>query len=109
MKTSSELKKEILQLTKEYSRTDLAKLLDKNKIGNRMLFGGNLIREPAFIELKKQNSNAYRVAGNTSRSDKIMNKTLFLGIYPRLSKEMLDFEIEVINNFVHNSRRQIAN
>ena len=83
-----------------FTRTELAKVLDENKIGNRMLFGGNLIRQPAFLELKKVNPNAFRVATDTSGSDKIMNDTLFLGTYPGLTKPMLDFEIKVINDFV---------
>ena len=83
-----------------FTRTDLAKILDNNKIGNRMLFGGNLIRQPAFIELKKENPEAYRVAVETSGSDQIMNDTLFLGTYPGLTKAMLDFEIKTINSYI---------
>ena len=83
-----------------FTRTDLAKELDQNMIGNRMLFGGNLIRQPAFIEIKKANPNAYRIASETLSSDEIMNKTLFLGTYPGLTKPMMDFEIETINNFI---------
>ena len=69
-----------------------------------MLFGGNLIRQPAFIEIKKSNPNAYRVASDTSNSDLIMNNTLFLGTYPGLTKSMMDFEIETINNFISKFR-----
>ena len=65
-----------------------------------MLFGGNLLRQPAFIELHKSNPNAYRIAVETIGSDEIMNNTLFLGTYPGLTKSMMDFEIEIINNFV---------
>jgi len=83
-----------------FTRTDLAKELDKNKIGNRMLFGGNLIRQPAFIEVKNENPDAYRVVDDTKCSDAIMNKTLFLGTYPGLTKSMMDFEIDVINNYI---------
>ncbi len=93
-----------VKTNKFFSRTDLAKVLDEHKIGNRMLFGGNLIRQPAFIELKKQNSNAYRVATNTLGSDKIMNETIFLGTYPGLTKDMLDFEINIINKFVEKAK-----
>ena len=83
-----------------FTRTDLAKELDKNEIGNRMLFGGNLIRQPAFIEIKNQDPNAYRVVSSTKGSDEIMNNTLFLGTYPGLTKKMMDFEIKVINNYI---------
>jgi len=83
-----------------FTRTDLAKELDRKKIGNRMLFGGNLIRQPAFIEIKNENPDAYRVASDTQGSDEIMNNTLFLGTYPGLTKSMMDFEIEVINNYI---------
>ena len=83
-----------------FTRTDLAKELDRNKIGNRMLFGGNLIRQPAFIEIKKANPDAYRLVCETNASDEIMNNTLFLGTYPGLTKSMMDFEIEVINKYI---------
>ena len=83
-----------------FSRTDLAKELDQNKIGNRMLFGGNLIRQPAFIEIKNEDPDAYRVVCGTKGSDEIMNNTLFLGTYPGLTKSMMDFEIQVINDYI---------
>ena len=83
-----------------FTRTDLAKELDNKKIGNRMLFGGNLLRQPAFVELKKDNPKIFRVATDTPGSDQIMNDTLFLGTYPGLTNSMLDYEIEIINNFV---------
>ena len=65
-----------------------------------MLFGGNLLRQPAFVELKKENPNTFRVATEVTGSDQIMNDTLFLGTYPGLTKSMLDFEIDVINKFI---------
>ena len=65
-----------------------------------MLFGGNLLRQLAFIELQKSNPNAYIIAVETNGSDEIMNNTLSLGTYPGLTKSMMDFEIEIINNFV---------
>ena len=65
-----------------------------------MLFGGNLLRQPAFVELKKENPDTFRVATEVIGSDQIMNDTLFLGTYPGLTKSMLDFEIDVINKFI---------
>jgi CDP-6-deoxy-D-xylo-4-hexulose-3-dehydrase len=82
-----------------FSRTDLARELDSHQIGNRMLFGGNLLRQPAFVQLRKDRPEALRVVGNLIYSDQIMNNTLFLGTYPGLTTEMLTREIEVIQNF----------
>ena len=83
-----------------FTRTELAQELDRNMIGNRMLFGGNLVKQPAFVELLKSNPNAFRVIGSLEGANKIMNSTIFLGTYPGLTKEMLDWEIKVISNFI---------
>jgi len=83
-----------------FSRTDLARKLDDNAIGNRMLFGGNLMRQPAFVQLKHDRPEALRQVGELADSDVIMNTTLFLGTYPGLTAEMLATEIGVIQTFV---------
>ncbi|QNI66411.1 CDP-4-dehydro-6-deoxyglucose reductase [Synechococcus sp. BMK-MC-1] len=83
-----------------FTRTELAQELDRNMIGNRMLFGGNLVRQPAFVQLKQDRPEAMRVVGKLVDSDQIMNNTLFLGTYPGLTQEMLQAEIDVINAFV---------
>ena len=83
-----------------FNRTDLAKELDRNKIGNRMLFGGNLLRQPAFVNLMKDNPQSVRVASEPCGSDEIMMNTLFLGTYPGLTYEMLQYEIQVISSFI---------
>ena len=72
-----------------FSRTELAQELDRNKIGNRMLFGGNLLRQPAFVELLQDRPEALRVVGEMTGSDEIMGSTLFLGTYPGLTARML--------------------
>ncbi len=82
-----------------FSRTELAQELDRNLIGNRMLFGGNLLRQPAFVQLKHDRPEALRLATSMEGSDEIMNSTLFLGTYPGLTNEMLKAEVEVINAF----------
>jgi len=86
-----------------FSRTELAQELDRNKIGNRMLFGGNLLRQPAFVQLRKDQPEALRVIGEMEGSDEIMNTALFLGTYPGLTQEMLATEIRVISVFAENS------
>ena len=85
---------------KFFNRTDLAKYLDKYKIGNRMLFGGNLLKQPAFVELIKSNEKAFRVVGSMEGSDDVMNNALFLGTFPGLTNKMIDYEISIIQQFV---------
>lgn len=80
------------------SNRGLARHLDENKIGNRMLFGGNLLRQPAFVQLKKDSPEAFRVVGDLAGADSIMRSALFLGTYPGLTKDMLDAEIRVISD-----------
>ena len=83
-----------------FTHTDLARHLDEKKIGNRMFFGGNLLRQPVFVQLRKDRPESFRVVGEMKGADEIMNQALFLGTYPGLTKEMMDYEIEVIRNFV---------
>ena len=85
-----------------FTRNDLAKHLDSKKIGNRMFFGGNLLRQPVFVQLKKDRPSSFRVVGDMSGADQIMEQAIFLGTYPGLSKSMLDYEIDVIKTFVAN-------
>ena len=82
-----------------FSRTDLAQELDAERVGNRMLFGGNLVRQPAFVQLQRDQPKAFRVISKLSGSDQIMNDTLFLGTYPGLTTKMLKAEIDVIRSF----------
>jgi CDP-6-deoxy-D-xylo-4-hexulose-3-dehydrase len=83
-----------------FSRTELAQALDEAQIGNRMLFGGNLVRQPAFVQLKKDRPQSFRVIGNLAGADRIMNEAVFVGVYPGLSQKMLDYVIDTIRKFV---------
>lgn len=83
-----------------FSKFELSRYLDDVKIGNRNLFGGNLTRQPAFINLLNERPGSYRVVGELKGADAIMNEALFIGTYPGLSKDMLDYMIESIHNFV---------
>jgi CDP-6-deoxy-D-xylo-4-hexulose-3-dehydrase len=82
-----------------FTKFEFARHLDEKKIGNRMLFGGNLVRQPAFVQLKKDRPGAFRVVGNLEGADKIMTGALFIGTYPGLTREMLDCMVEVIHTF----------
>ncbi len=82
-----------------FSRKEFAAHLDAAKIGSRMLFGGNLVRQPAFTALRRQNPDAFRVIGDLSGADRIMKSAIFVGVYPGLSDEMLDYIPATIRNF----------
>ena len=82
-----------------FTRGELAQHLDRAKIGNRMLFGGNLIRQPAFVNLKKQRPDAFRVIGDLLGADRIMNEAVFIGTYPGLTPAMLDYMAKTITAF----------
>ena len=69
-----------------FSRTDLAQALEQARIGNRMLFGGNLTRQPAFMELRRSRPDqSFRVAGKLDGADRMMCDAIFVGTYPGLS------------------------
>ena len=87
-----------------FTKVAFARHLDNNKIGNRMLFGGNLLRQPVMVQLKKDRPSSFRVVGRMEGADKIMNESLFVGTYPGLTREMLDYMIDVIQNFCRGKR-----
>ena len=81
------------------SRVELAKWLESNKIQTRNLFAGNLLKHPAFDEMR-ETGEGYRVVGDLKVTDFIMNNTLWIGVYPGMTQEMLDFMIEKIREYI---------
>ena len=79
------------------SRAQIVAELEKNNIQTRMLFAGNLTRHPCFDEIRGDDS-IYRVIGDLKNTDKIMNDTFWVGVYPGMTKQMIEFMIEVIKN-----------
>lgn len=75
------------------NRVDLLKYLDQYKIGTRLLFAGNLTRQPYMA------GRNYRVAGELTNTDLIMNNTFWVGVYPALTEQMLDFVADKIELF----------
>ncbi len=74
-------------------RVELLKYLDQYKIGTRLLFAGNLTRQPYF------EGRTYRISGELTNTDNIMNNTFWIGVYPGLTEAMLDFVCEKIETF----------
>jgi CDP-6-deoxy-D-xylo-4-hexulose-3-dehydrase len=65
--------------------------LEEHKIATRLLFGGNLIRQPAYRD------KPYRAAGDLKVSDTVMNQTFWIGIYPGISPPMVDYVLDVFH------------
>jgi CDP-6-deoxy-D-xylo-4-hexulose-3-dehydrase len=82
-----------------FTRSEFAKHLDSSRIGNRMLFGGNLVRQPAFVQLKKDSPGAFRVIGDLKGADRIMNEAVFIGVYPGLTSGQLEYMVDCIRRF----------
>ena len=76
------------------SRLDLLTYLDQNKIGTRLLFAGNLTRQPYM------NGAQYRISEDLSNTDIVMNNTFWIGVQPSLTREMLEFSALKIETYL---------
>lgn len=75
-------------------RNKIVEKLETEKIQTRALFAGNLIRHPCFDQIR--NTDEYRVVGSLENTDKIMNNSFWIGVYPGMTKDMLDKMVQVI-------------
>ena len=80
-----------------FARTDLLKYLNENNIGTRLLFGGNITKQPYFIENKIE----YRVVDHLKNTDFIMNNTFWIGVYPGITDEMITHIIKKFEKFLN--------
>lgn len=81
------------------TRNQLAQALDAARIGCRMLFGGNLVRQPAFVQARADsNGRAFRVVGDLAGADRVMTDALFVGTYPGLHVEHLHYIAHTIRS-----------
>lgn len=76
-----------------FTRRDVVAHLDQHKIGTRQLFGGNLIRQPAYRDLPR------RVVGDLRNSDFVMHQVFWIGVYPGLKPAMIDYVVQVLSDF----------
>jgi len=76
------------------TRLDLLTYLDQNKIGTRLLFAGNLTRQPYMIGAH------YRISGTLTNTDNVMNNTFWIGVQPALTREMLEFAVTKIESYL---------
>jgi CDP-4-dehydro-6-deoxyglucose reductase, E1 len=78
-----------------FSRYEIIKHLEENKIATRMLFGGNLLKQPAYSDMK------FRAIGSLENTDIVMNNLFWLGVYPGLSRAMLDYVLSTLGAFLN--------
>lgn len=76
------------------SRVELLQYLDENKVGTRLLFAGNLTRQPYMV------GRSYRVSGELANTDVVMNNTFWMGVQPALSEEMMDYSVAKIEQYL---------
>lgn len=81
-----------------FSKNELVNYLEENKIATRQLFAGNITRQPYFEDIK------YRIHGSLKNTDTIMNNTFWIGVYPGLNTEMIDYMITHIGKFIDKKR-----
>ena len=80
-----------------FSRNDLAQHLEANRIQTRNLFAGNLLKHPCFDTLRE--GVDYRVIGDLPHTDNIMNNALWIGLYPGMDQDRINYMISVIRSF----------
>ena len=88
-----------------FTRNGLVTYLESRKIQTRNLFAGNLLKHPAFDEMRRS-GQGYRVVGELKNTDFIMNHTFWIGVYPGMTDEMLDYMAESIREFVRNHAKR---
>ncbi|MGO9270777.1 MAG: DegT/DnrJ/EryC1/StrS family aminotransferase, partial [Terriglobia bacterium] len=80
-----------------FTRNQVIRELESHKIATRLLFGGNLVRQPAYQNMP------YRIAAPLTNTDFIMNQVFWIGVYPGLTPPMLDFVVGVLHGMAQNA------
>lgn len=80
-----------------FTRNELVQHLERSRVGTRLLFGGNLIRQPLYQGLN------YRVVGDLSNTDYVMQRAFWIGLFPGLTEEMLNYTVSTIRDFCRKS------
>ena len=74
------------------NRTEIVRELEDRRVGTRLLFGGNLLRQPAFMGCEK------RVVGALNNTDKVMNDSFWIGVWPGINEEMLSYMVSTLED-----------
>jgi len=84
-----------------FTKNEIVEYLEDNKIATRMLFAGNIIRHPSFKNVK------YRIIGNLTNTDRVMNDTFWIGVYPGLSHEMIKYLLTRFEEFFKSHNNEV--
>jgi CDP-6-deoxy-D-xylo-4-hexulose-3-dehydrase len=83
----------LVQNNAPFSRDDIVKYLEDHNIATRMLFGGNLLKQPAYSNI------SHRLIGSLDNTDLVMNNLFWIGVYPGIDNEKLQYILTVFNDF----------
>ena len=86
----------IVRPSSPFTRNQLTEYLEKNNIGTRNIFSGNILHHPAYIKLK----NKFKIIGNHKNADLIMNNAFWLGVWPGITNEMINYIKKKIEKFI---------
>ena len=84
-----------------FGRDALIRELESHKIATRLLFGGNLVRQPAYQEVQ------FRVVGDLKNTDFVMRNVFWIGVFPGLTEAMLDYTVETITSFANSKTSRL--
>jgi CDP-6-deoxy-D-xylo-4-hexulose-3-dehydrase len=83
-----------------FSRNELIRALEGRKIATRLMFAGNLLRQPAYLGIR------HRVVGDLAHTNLTLENSFWVGVYPGLTDEMIDYVIETFTHFIHAKKTQ---
>jgi CDP-6-deoxy-D-xylo-4-hexulose-3-dehydrase len=85
------------------NRNEVVRYLEAHGVQTRMLFAGNLTKHPCFDQMR-QSGEGYRIIGDLANTDRIMQDTFWIGVYPGMTDEMIDYMIEMVKGAVNGKR-----
>jgi CDP-6-deoxy-D-xylo-4-hexulose-3-dehydrase len=90
----------LITVKEEYDRNEIVQNLEEHGIQTRMLFAGNIIKHPCFNEIRDDKTK-YRIVGNLDNTNKIMEDTFWIGVYPGMNQEQIEYMIKILKESIN--------